>query len=345
MKRLFTLLLACLLLCALAVPALADVAYMPRDRFLEKHWEDCRYENRWYYANGPEGYVLAHKTPDSATATPLPNGGKYYISNVYRGEWGVLEYDKETLTNNLGNGSVSGWVRMSEMVPDYDNDAFESDHWSEFIMDSAELELAEDSTAYGYKYPGSGIVVDEFSGQYYREPLQLSPLFTDPAGRTWGFMGYYYGRHNCWICIDDPANDALAPDENCVTVVTEAPSTPTQAPTPTDVPTPTAAPTEEPVPEPISEPDPTPSEAPAPTAEPTPSEAPAETPDKPTVPSETPAPSPAGKTVELTPPADKDTLDQAAKDNRGAGPYIAAGAAAVVIVAAAVLVSTLKKKK
>ena len=39
MKRLFTLLLACALLGALAAPALADVAYMPRDRFLEKHWQ------------------------------------------------------------------------------------------------------------------------------------------------------------------------------------------------------------------------------------------------------------------------------------------------------------------
>jgi len=259
----------------------------------------------------------------------------------------VLEYDKETLTNNLGSGSVSGWVKMSEMVADYDNDAFESDHWSEFVMESAPLELAEDSTAYGYKYPGSGIVVDEFSGGLF-QGIQLSPLFTDPAGRQWGFVGYYYGRHDCWICMDDPTNDALAPDENCVTVVTVAPPTPTAAPDPTDVPVPTAAPTpappaptEEPVPEPIPE-------SPEPTAEPT--EAPVETPTQSTVPEETPAPAPAptpvpGKTVELTPPADKETLDQAAKDNRGAGPYIAAGAAAVVVIAAAVLVATLKKKK
>jgi hypothetical protein len=342
MKRLFTLLLACLLLCALAVPALADVAYLPRDSFLEKHWDDCRYENRWYYANGPEGYVLAHKTPDSAEATPLPNGGKYYISNVYRGEWGVLEYDKETLANNLGSASISGWVRMSEMVADYDADAFYRDHQSEIVSGEVELEIDSDSTVYLYKYPGSGIVTDELSGSWAGEPLLFNTLFTDPAGRQWGYIGYYYGHRDFWVCLDDPANDALPPDENRVTIVTLAPPTPTAAPDPTDVPVPTAAPT--PAPTDAPAPEPTPSEAPAET--PTPTAAPVETPDKPTVPSETPAPTAApGKTVELTPPADKETLDQAAKDNRGAGPYIAAGAAAVVVIAAAVLISTLNKKK
>ena len=101
MKRWFSLLLLIALLCVLALPAAADVAYMPRDNFLEKHWEDCRYENRWYWTNGEAGYVLAHKTPDSKAATPLPNGGKYYISNVYKDRWGVLEYDPDTLENSL----------------------------------------------------------------------------------------------------------------------------------------------------------------------------------------------------------------------------------------------------
>ena len=297
MKRLFTVLLLCVLLLALAAPALADVAYTPRDDFMEKHWSECSYENRWYWTNGAEGYVLAHVRPGSTASTPLPNGGKYYISNVYRGEWGVLEYDPDTLENSLRNGSVSGWVQMSEMVADYDNQAFEADHGAELVGERTELLLDWDKTAYGYKYPGSGIVVDEFSRQYIREPISLSPLFTDPAGRTWGFIGYLYGRRNCWVCIDDPYNDALAPDENCVTVAIR-----------------TAA-------------DPEPAETPAPTASPA------------------PTPTPAPKTVELTPPADDTTLQQAAKANRGNGPYIAAGGAAVVVVAAAVLVAALRKKK
>ena len=308
MKRLIMILLSAALLLTLALPLAADVAYLPRDNFIEKHWEDCKYENRWYYTNGAEGYVLAHKTPESSEATPLPNGGKYYISNVYKGEWGVLEYDPDTLENKLYNGSVSGWVKMSEMLADYDADAFYRDHRSEIVTDGdAELEIDSDSTVYLYKYPGSGIVTDELNGGWIGEPLWFNTLFTDPAGRKWGYCNYYYGYRDFWVCLDDPCNNALAPDENCVTIVTRpAAGTPTEAP---ETETPTQAPTE----------------------------APAAT--------EAPKPGPAGKTVELTPPADKKTLDQAAKENRGSGPYIAAGAGGVVVIAAAVLAAALKKKK
>ena len=66
-------------------------------------------------------------------------------------------------------------------------------------------------------------------------------------------------------------------------------------------------------------------------------------------PTEAPKPSPTaapvGKTVELTPSADPQTLQQAAKDNRGSGPYLAAGGAGVVVVAAAVLIAALRRRR
>ena len=308
MKRLFSLLLLAALLCALTAPAAADVAYLPRDDFIEKHWSDCKYENRWYYTNGAEGYVLAYKSPESSEATPLPNGGKYYISNVYKNKWGVLEYDKDTLENSMVNGSVSGWVKMSDMVADYDNEAFMADHQKELVyehtaLESVTLELDADKTVYLYKYPGSGIVQLEVEHDWMRETVNMfSALFTDPAGRLWGYCAYHYGWRDFWICIDDPHNGALPPDENCVSVVTRPAA---------------GAPTE------------TPAEATEPTEAPTPAETPA----------------PAGKTVELTPAADGATLQQAAKDHRGSGPYLAAGGAGVVVIAAAVLVAALRKKK
>jgi hypothetical protein len=304
MKRISSLLLALALMCALALPAAADVAYLPRDNFIEKHWDECSYMNRWFYTNGAEGYVLAHKTPDSAEATPLPNGRKYYISNVYKGEWGVLEYDRDTLENNLTNGSVSGWVRMSEMVADYDNDSFMADHAAEIRSEEVTLEWEAHEPVCAYKYPGSGEVRETLErGWFGQEPEILFNLcFTDPAGREWGYCGYFYGHRDMWVCLDDPYNGALPPDENCVTVATR----------------PAAG---------EETPEPTPAETPAPVSE------------------ATPAPAPAGKTVELTPPADDETMKQAAKDNRGAGPYLAAGGAGVVVVAAAVLVAALKKKK
>lgn len=295
MKRIFTFLLLAAALCALALPAAADIAYLPRDNFIEKHWDECSYMNRWFWTNGSDGYVLAHNTPDSKDATPLPNGGKYYISNVYQNKWGVLEYDPDTLENALVNGSVSGWVDMDEMVADYDNASFHADHASALRDETAELALDKARTLYCYKYPGSGEVTEEIADGWWDDGmvLNLSPLFTDPAGRTWGEIGYFYGIRNCWVCIDDPYNGALPPDENCVTVATSAQATPEPAETP----------------------------------------APAET------------SAPAGKTVALTPAADDATLQQAAKDNRGSGPYLAAGAGGVVVVAAAVLAAALRKKR
>ena len=304
MKRFCALLALLIFCCLLAAPAAADVAYMPRDSFLEKHWEDCRYENRWYYANGAEGYVLAHKTPGSAEATPLPNGGKYYVSNVYKGEWGVLEYDRDTLENKLWNDSVCGWVRMSDMAADYDCGAFMADHRRELTDGGAELEFTAGQNVACYKYPGSGEVTATLEGADDSSTLSFSTLFTDPAGRSWGYCGYYYGYRDLWVCLDDPFNDTLPPDENCVTVVT-APAAPPQTEPP----------------------------APAETDAPAQTQAPVQTPE------------PAGKTVELTPPADDETMKQAAKDNRGSGPYVAAGAAGVVCIAAAVLVAALRKKK
>ena len=315
MKRFISLLLLAVLAFALAAPAAADVAYLPRDNFIEKHWADCKYENRWYYANGADGYVLAYKSPESEEATPLPNGGKYYISNVYKNKWGVLEYDKDTLENSMVNGSVSSWVKMSDMVADYDNDAFMADHQKELVyehtaLESVTLKLEAGKSVFLYKYPGSGEVRQEFDHDWMGETENMfSALFTDPAGRLWGYCAYHYGWRDFWICIDDPHNGALPPDENCVTIVTRpAASAPTEAP---ETETPSEAPTE----------------APQPTDAPT------------------PTPAPAGKTVELTPPADDATLQQAAREHSGGGAWIAAGGFGAIVVAAGVLIAALRKKK
>ena len=332
MKRLFTLLLALALLCALTVPALADAAYLPENNFLTRHMDECSYVSRSYWTNGPSGYVLARKTPDSAEATPLPNGGIYYVSYLYKDRWGFVEFDKDTLQSKV-YGSGSGWVDMAEMTPDYDNRAFMADHADELVSEIADLAWDEPQNVFTYKYPGSGVVLEELERNWFGgETIVFNTLFTDPAGRRWGYCHYLYAHRDFWVCLDDPYNGALPPDENCVTIVTQAAAepAPTEAPKPTEAPAAT----------------PEPSGAPAPTEAPVETDAPAETEAPAPAPVETPAPTEKpGRTVELTPPADDATLQQAAKDNRGSGPYIAAGCAAVAVIAAAVLFAALRKKK
>lgn len=203
MKRFVFLIALAALLAALAMPAAADVAYMPRDDFLMKHMEECRYENRWYYTNGEEGYVLAHKSPESADATPLPNGNRYLITNIYQGSWGVLEYDPKTLENSEASGCVAGWVELEQMVAEYDNTAFRADHAAELTEYDEQLKLAKDQTAYAYKYPGSGVVIAEISGEW-SEAISFQQAFTDPAGRKWGYCGYSTAARRTSAAITAP---------------------------------------------------------------------------------------------------------------------------------------------
>ena len=216
MKRFFSALLAMMLFCALAAPALADVAYLPNDNFYERHRQDCRYENRNYYTNGEKGYVLTCSSPVAAAADALPNGDCYWISYVYTdgdgAEWGLTEFDPNGSSDWKNYSSY--WVRMAEMAPDYDYRAFDAEHADEFIERDAELTWGGQDTVYTYKYPGSGIVTDEFDGAWMRDPLTFNRVFVDPAGREWGFVNYYFGHRNFWVCLDDPHNAGLEPDEN-----------------------------------------------------------------------------------------------------------------------------------
>ena len=40
----------------------------------------------------------------------------------------------------------------------------------------------------------------------------FSTLYTDGNGQRWGYVGYYMGRRNGWVCLDDPLNEQLDTD-------------------------------------------------------------------------------------------------------------------------------------
>ena len=213
MKRFFFVLLAAVLLLGLSISALADVAFEPDDSFYARHRSECQYENRSYYTSGAEGYVLVYASPVGEARDSLPNGTCIRIYYTYDdGAWGQTEYRSDA--SSSGDARSSGWVRMSDMVVDYDSRAFYEEHADEFSMKEASLRPRLDAVIYGYKYPGSGIVVDELDGAWARDELYFKEIFTDPAGREWGQIGYYYGRRDFWVCLDDPFNGALEPDEN-----------------------------------------------------------------------------------------------------------------------------------
>ena len=218
MKRFFALALTLLLVCALAAPAFADIAYEPNDRFFKSHYSACDYENRNYYANGADGCAIAYSAPDGQADAALPNGVLYHVYYTYEDEWGYVEYDPaDPGSRENWKNYVSGWVKMADMTAEYDHAAFLADHAGEVRRSERTFELAPEETAYAYKYPGSGRVTEALEVKWFTgEPIQVESEFTDPAGRVWGYIGYWRGMRQMWLCLDDLYNDSLAPDENCV---------------------------------------------------------------------------------------------------------------------------------
>lgn len=203
------------LVSGLALPASADIAFEPNDSFYKSHSGNCHYEDRTYHANGPEGYVLIYTSPKGSAESALPNATAVYVSYTYNdGEWGCIEYDPEAPGSGNWQNNVSGWVKMADMICDYDDIAFLEEHEAELTEAERTLTIEPDDTVYCYKYPGSGIVTDTLVGAWASGPLGFSTIFVDSAGREWGHLGYFRGYRDCWICLDDPTNDALAPDEN-----------------------------------------------------------------------------------------------------------------------------------
>ena len=243
MKRAFSVLLALCLCFLLAMSAFADVIYEPEDSFYEKHREECYYENRVYIAAGENGYAAVKKDPTSKkTETELPNGTEVYISYVWDqdGGWGLKD--------------SHGWISMSELTVKYDSISFEQEYGSEFIY----LEEWEfiDLTGRDYlnlwRYPGDAepfaTLGWQGEGAWFSEPpedLSFNTIYEDPEGRRWGYVNYFYGLKDFWVCLTDPDDASIGgggPAQKPVEAApTEAPA-PSEAPAPTEAPTPTGAP-------------------------------------------------------------------------------------------------------
>ncbi len=223
MKRWMIILLLALLLCALAMPAAADLVVLPDNNFYKSHRGECVSENRAYYANGPEGYVLAHTSPESPDGKPLRNGEVFHVSNIYQDRWGLVSYNVRTMDrqNMTESNRAYGWVDLNDMVADYDDISFAADHAAEIVETNLELDTRSLTAVACYKYPGSGIVVDRpNANRIGSNENAFTAKFIDPAGRTWGYVPKSYNHRDAWwICLDAPNDASLPPDENNVEIV------------------------------------------------------------------------------------------------------------------------------
>lgn len=210
MKRFWTGVLTWVMLLALAAPASADVLWTPiNDSFFEKHYAECTFVGRSYYANGAEGFVTMWNAPGStAVIHQFENGEKLSVAWIYE-DWGCV--------NARVDGEwIDGWIPMEELVLIYDHISFAEEYADQIQPYGGEFADYEGSLAVinFYEYPGAPEVKIEYS---YNErevrkvltgsgdaPSYIQSVYVDEQGLTWGFVGYMYGHMDAWFCLDDP---------------------------------------------------------------------------------------------------------------------------------------------
>ena len=221
MKKMLVFMLSLVLLLSLCPAALADVIAMPQDSFFEKHRDECRHENRGYYTNGSDGYVVGMNAPEGSSKVVFPNGTHFVVSWTYgEGEerWGFMEYDSETLEQSYGDASC--WVKMSDMLSDYDSESFMAEHEAELVEESAQVVIPDYQTyMICWAYPSSDTVKFTIGG--HANTIDFHQTYTDTQGRKWGYCGYWRGHRNFWVCLDDPFNQQLSPGEEYVDVLSQ----------------------------------------------------------------------------------------------------------------------------
>lgn len=223
----FLLVLAAFLLLAPGRRAAADAIWTPDDSFYEKHYEDCEYIGRAYYANGADGYVTVVDSPLNRNVIDyLANGPVLYVYITYEkgnsGKWGLVQYvlDEEGQPNEDYSGeeeAAVGWIKMEELLNVYDGRSFAEEHRSEIqeVDESAapKVVMPDTGAIYLWEYPGSDISYGKLES-LESEPA-IDQTYQDPGGDLWGHTGYYFGYRDFWINLSNPgeANPELKPKE------------------------------------------------------------------------------------------------------------------------------------
>lgn len=203
-RKLFSLFLALLAVSALAAPASADVIWTPNDSFYEKHWEECNYVGRQYELAGYGGKVTLFTAPGGANKATLDNGIQATVQFTWEGEgalWGYLI--------RWGDDQAEGWVPMDDLSLVYDSQEFMKDHAGE-ITESGPVPV-DFSEAALYDYPHGPVWENTLTEVTDYQPFSeiFTQIYTDEDGLRWGYVGYYMGRLESWVCLDDPMNREL----------------------------------------------------------------------------------------------------------------------------------------
>lgn len=203
-RKLLPLVLFLLAVTVLAPPAAADMIWEPNDSFYKKHQNECEYVNRAYELAGYDGKVTVYTAPDGMSKTTLDNGIQANVQFTWTGgglTWGYLI--------RWGDSPVEGWVPMDDVSLVYDSREFMADHAGEITTsDPVPVDFSEAAL---YSYPHGPVWENTLKEDKDYQPFTeiFTKIYTDEAGLRWGYVGYYMGHTEAWVCLDDPMNTQL----------------------------------------------------------------------------------------------------------------------------------------
>lgn len=194
----------------------ADVIWTPSDNFFEENYHECVHVGREYFANGSKGYVTIYESPRSSKIVDqFENGNKFFVSFTYtlrkNSVWGVVQYERDGDRSVVSySGGKTGWIPMKDLAVMYDHNSFVEDHADEFEKYTGGFDAHEyEGEILFWTYPGSGVVKSLVDMKDWEdEQIDFSMVYTDKAGRKWGFVNYFFANTG-WVCMSDPTNRDL----------------------------------------------------------------------------------------------------------------------------------------
>ena len=204
MKRILAFLL---MVCSLTLTAAADIAYEPPvTDFYATVQDQVERIEKYHLANSPEGYVTMLNKPDGTPINHYTNGTNLMVYGTYSVDGVLWAYIPIVQSGELES---PGWILLDQLSRLYIHSDFMAEH-DPYKTDLSTFEWpAETEYVYIFRYPGSAEIVRkyELGGNDHKEMgRSLSFHWKDEQGRYWAYIGYYMGRQNGFICLDDPQN-------------------------------------------------------------------------------------------------------------------------------------------